>query len=121
MPDLQVAALPLPLAAAGGVLIGLLYFGALWATVRRLPSAPHPATLVAGSFVLRGLLAAAGFVVLSGGEVVPLVAVMGGFLAARTVLIRIVGLASVATPPSGGQEAGPRAPRSPAPPGTDRV
>jgi F1F0 ATPase subunit 2 len=83
--------------AAGGVL-GWLYFGGLWWTVRRLPGADHPAALVLGSFVLRAVLVAVGFVVLLAGDPLRLVAVLVGFLAVRGVLVRRVRLAT----PSGG-------------------
>ncbi len=81
----------LALASAGGMLIGLCYFGALWWTVRRIPSARHPALLVAGTFVLRAGGAAAGIVLVSRGEMVGLLAAVAGFLVARTILIRMVG------------------------------
>jgi len=87
----EFEAVPVALAAAGGGLIGLLYFGTLWWTVRRLPSARHPAMLVAGSFVIRGAAAAGGIVVVSGGQLLALVAAVAGFLAGRTILIRAVG------------------------------
>jgi F1F0 ATPase subunit 2 len=86
------------LAAAGGVL-GWLYFGGLWVTVRRLPRAEHPAALVLGSFVLRAVLVAVGFVVLLAGDPLRLVAVLVGFLAVRGVLVRRV---RPATPSGGG-------------------
>lgn len=88
---LEIQAAPVALAAAGGSLIGLLYFGTLWWTVRRLPSARHPAMLVAGSFLIRGAAAAGGLVFVSGGQLLPLVAAVAGFLAGRTILIRAVG------------------------------
>lgn len=81
----------LGLAVASGVLIGLAYFGMLWWTVRRMSSARHPAALVAGSFLIRTVAAAAAIVLVSGGEWIPLLAVVAGFLVARTILIRVVG------------------------------
>lgn len=88
---IEIAAAPLVLAAAGGVLIGILYFGVLWCTVRRITSARHAAALVTLSFVLRAALAAGGLVFVSGGEPLPLVAAVLGVLAGRTILIRAVG------------------------------
>lgn len=88
---IDVPAAPLLLAAAGGVLIGLLYFGLLWWTVRRMPSARYAAVLVAGSFLVRAAGAAAGIVFVSRGEPIALVATVAGFLAGRTILIRLVG------------------------------
>src|SRR5690606_8286780 len=85
------AVLPLVLAGVSGVLIGLAYFGMLWWTVRRIGSARHPAALVAGSFLVRTIVAAGGIVVVSGGDPLPLVTAVAGFLVARTILIRVVG------------------------------
>lgn len=89
MTDTSVAAVAL--AAAAGLLIGLLYFGVLWWTVRRMLTARYPAVLVAGSFLVRAALAAAAIVFVAGGRLLPLLATIAGFLAGRTVLIRVVG------------------------------
>lgn len=87
----DAAGLTFALAGAGGALIGLLYFGILWWTVRRIPTARFPAALVAGTFLVRATLAAAGIVVVSRGEFLPLLTAIAGFLVARTILIRVVG------------------------------
>ncbi|MBX3146854.1 MAG: ATP synthase subunit I [Gemmatimonadales bacterium] len=79
------------LSAAGGLGLGLLYFGGLWWTVRRIATVRFPALLVVGSFLVRTAGAAAGIVLLSGGQVVPLLVSVAGFLVARTILIRVVG------------------------------
>jgi len=89
MIDIPADSLPLP--AAGGLLIGLLYFGALWWTVRRMSSARRPALLVAGSFLVRAAVAAVGIVCVSGGEPLALGVAMAGFLVGRSILIRVVG------------------------------
>src|SRR5690606_23950191 len=87
---IEIPVASLALAAAGGLLIGLLYFGALWWTVRRIPSARRPALFVAGSFLVRGAAAAAGLVFVAGGEPLALVAAVAGFLVGRTILIRVI-------------------------------
>lgn len=88
---IDIPAASLPLSAAGGLAIGLLYFGGLWWTVRRMASARHPAALVAGSFLVRAAVAAGGIVLISGGKLVLLAAAMAGFLIGRTILILIIG------------------------------
>lgn len=88
---IEVSAAALAGAAAGGALIGLLYFGALWWTVRRLHSAQFPAVLMVGSFLLRAAVAAAGIVFVARGEWLALVAALTGFLVGRTILTRAVG------------------------------
>lgn len=87
----DLPALSIVLAAAGGVLVGLLFFGTLWWTVRRLASARNPALLVAGTFLIRTAVAAIGIVIVSRGELLLLLVAVGGFLVARTTLIRVVG------------------------------
>ena len=107
MIDIPADSLPLP--AAGGLLIGLLYFGALWWTVRRMASARHPAALAAGSFLVRAAVAAGGIVLVSGGKLVPLVAAMAGLLIGRTILILIIGKSLPKNAAGAGTVAGSRA------------
>jgi F1F0 ATPase subunit 2 len=78
------------LAAAGGASVGLLYFGGLWWTIRRLPDAGHPAALVLGSFAVRTALAGLAFFVLFAGDPSRLVAALGGFVLVRVGLVRRV-------------------------------
>lgn len=87
----DTTAVAVVLAAISGLLIGALYFSALWWAVRRIVAARYPALLVAGSFLIRGALAAAAIVFVSGGRPLPLLAAVAGFLVGRTLLIRIVG------------------------------
>lgn len=44
-----------------GLLFGLVYFGGLWLTIRRLAITQHPALWMLGSFLMRNLLAVAAF------------------------------------------------------------
>jgi F1F0 ATPase subunit 2 len=81
------AAAPWLLAAAGGALVGALYFAGLWWTVRRAPRTRRPLVLIAASFVLRGALAGLALVGLAGGDVARLLAAVAGFLVVRTVLV----------------------------------
>jgi F1F0 ATPase subunit 2 len=78
------------LPAAGGALIGALYFGGLWATVQRLPHARWPGALTLASFVARTALAALGFVVLLSGEPLRLGVALVTFVAVRALLVRRV-------------------------------
>ena len=85
---IEVTAGELAIAGAGGLLIGAVYFGGLWITIGRLPSARVPALLALGSFLLRSLLAAASFVWLAQGSWVRLLVCLAGFLVARLALAR---------------------------------
>lgn len=71
-----------------GMTLGLLYFGGLWLTVRRIGEVQHQALLMISSFFMRNLLVVAGFypVVLQGWQ--PAVICLTGFIAIRLVLIR---------------------------------
>ncbi|MEX2470833.1 MAG: ATP synthase subunit I [Gemmatimonadota bacterium] len=91
---------PVVLGLAGGLAVGFVYFGALWVTVRRIPDARHPGSLLLASYAARLALAAAGFYgILRLGELPALLAALLGFLAMRYVLMRRV---------RGGLESDPR-------------
>ena len=71
-----------------GMTLGLLYFGGLWLTVRRIGEVQHQALLMISSFFIRNLLVVAGFypVVLQGWQ--PTVICLTGFIAIRFLLTR---------------------------------
>jgi F1F0 ATPase subunit 2 len=71
-----------------GWVVGLLTFGGLWLTVRRVPGAAHPYRwlVLSGLGRLVGVLAAFGAVVAWGGALALLLC-LSGLIAVRTVLI----------------------------------
>ena len=71
-----------------GVGLGILYFGSLWLTVRRLPDTHRPALLLLGSAVGRMALTLLGFYLVMGGRWERLLACLAGFILARMVLVR---------------------------------
>jgi F1F0 ATPase subunit 2 len=73
--------------AAGGVL-GCFFFGGLWITVRRLPTARHPAVLMLGSFFGRSAILMLGFYLVAAGRWEQLVACLVGFFIARQLMFR---------------------------------
>lgn len=77
-------------AFAGGMVLGLAWFGILWAVVRRLPEARNPALLAAGSFLVRMAVLAAGLVLVMDGSRIRLAAALAGIIAARGLLVRRV-------------------------------
>ncbi|MEO7851803.1 MAG: ATP synthase subunit I [Rubrivivax sp.] len=83
--------LQLLLAGSAGGLLGLLFFGGLWWTVRRAFTSSRPALWVAGSFLLRMGVTAAGFVVVSAGQWQRLLVCMLGFWTARWLVQRRFG------------------------------
>ena len=76
------------LALVAGLLLGLVFFGGLWWTVRRGLTAGHPALLFVGSLVLRMAVAVGGFWWVSDGQWDRLLACLVGFLVARLVITR---------------------------------
>lgn len=87
-----------------GLAVGGLYFGALWLTLREVPRARHPGTLVLASYLLRLVGAGMGFYgVLRLGGAAGVVAALLGFLLARQLLLRRIG-AGIGTPEQEGAE-----------------
>lgn len=75
-------------AFAAGMILGLLYFGGLWATVNRLGGARRPELLVLVSFVARAALVLTACYVVMGHRWERLVAYMAGFVLVRTLMVR---------------------------------
>ena len=79
------------MAGVVGMLLGIMYFGSLWATVRTLPTTTHPLTMLLLSFAIRSSLVLGGFLVIWGGYPSRLAACLVGFLLARSICMRVVG------------------------------
>ena len=77
-----------------GSILGLIYFGGLWFTVRRLTTVKHQAILMLGSFVIRNALMVIGFFpVIRQGWQTALIC-LAGFTVVRFILIRRVNVRS---------------------------
>jgi len=74
-----------------GIALGLIYFGGLWWTVRRLSRSTAPALLAIVSLSLRMALLLAGLYLLLQGQWPRLLAALVGVLLARAFLIRKLG------------------------------
>ena len=85
------------LVAAGvaGLLLGAIFFGGLWWTVRRAVLAKRPALLFLVSLLLRVVVAVAGFAAIGDGHWQRLLACLLGFVVARFMVTRL------ARPPAG--------------------
>ncbi len=90
--------LALMLAGTAGGLLGLLFFGGLWWTVRRAFVSPRPALWVGCSLLLRMACVAAGFVVVTAGDWRRMLSCLLGFWAARWLVVRLT--ARLSTDPS---------------------
>jgi len=78
-------------ALAAGVMLGLLFFGGLWWTVRRLAVTAHPALWMLGSFVLRTAIVLAGFYMVADSRWQNLIAALAGFILARILVQKRTG------------------------------
>lgn len=77
-------------ALAGGAVLGGIYFGGLWLTVRRLAGGQsRAAALLLLSFGLRSAIVLLGFyAIVDGGHWDRLLTALIGFIAVRVVLVR---------------------------------
>lgn len=88
-----------------GLALGGFFFGGLWWTVRRLPTARHPAALALGSFLVRTAVTAGGIFLAADGRLGPLAAALAAVLVVRFVAVRRLGPAIGTTIPAGGKPA----------------
>ena len=75
------------LAFPGGMLLGTLFFGGLWFTVKKAVTAKIPALWIFGSFILRIGIVLVGFYFIGLGDWKKLIACLIGFIIARFVVI----------------------------------
>src|SRR5512135_370678 len=81
----------LVLAALAGMLLGAMYFGGLWWTVKKGLASPRPAQWFIVSLLLRLGLALLGFYFVAGDDWKKLLACLLGFVIARVIVIRLTG------------------------------
>ena len=92
--------LSLALALAAGMLLGAIFFGGLWFTVRKGLSSQRPALWFFFSLLLRMSVALAGFMLVSGGRWERLLACLLGFVVARLVITRLSRASGEDQPPA---------------------
>jgi F1F0 ATPase subunit 2 len=76
------------LAFLAGGLIGTVFFGGLWITVKEATRSKNPAAWFIGSFVLRMAAAMTGFYFVSHGNWQRSMTCLVGFIIARLMIIR---------------------------------
>ena len=81
--------LTLVLALVAGVLLGAMFFGGLWWTVRKGVSSEQPALWFLGSLLLRTSIALAGFYFVARGHWERLLVCLLGFVIARFIVTRL--------------------------------
>jgi F1F0 ATPase subunit 2 len=95
----------LSLALGAGLLLGSIFFGGLWWTVRKGAFSRSPALWFLGSMWLRMSLVLGGFYFVGRGDWQRLVTCLLGFMIARFIIIRLARTPN-GTPHSPTQEAG---------------
>ena len=78
----------LALALVAGLVLGAIFFGGLWWTVRKGVSSKHPALWFPGSLLLRMSIALVGFYIVGRGDWERLVFSLLGFIVARFIVMR---------------------------------
>jgi F1F0 ATPase subunit 2 len=81
--------LTLTLALVAGLLLGAIFFGGLWWTVRKGVAAKNPALWFLGSLLLRMGIVLAGFYFVGRGDWRRLVICLLGFIIARFTVMRL--------------------------------
>jgi F1F0 ATPase subunit 2 len=79
----------LALSLAAGLMLGAVFFGGLWWTVRKGASSKHPACWFFGSLLLRMGLVLVGLYFVGCGNWQRLVACLLGFVIARVSVLRL--------------------------------
>ena len=82
--------LSLALSLVAGALLGAIFFGGLWWTVRKGVASQRPALWFVGSLLLRMSVALAGFYFASGGRWERLLVCLLGFVVARLVVTWLI-------------------------------
>jgi len=77
------------LAAMAGALLGGVFYGGLWWTVRRGLLSRQPAAWFLTSLVVRTAIALLGFYAVFGGDWHRLMACLAGFVIARVLVMRL--------------------------------
>lgn len=86
----MIEAVTLLLAGIGGLVMGAVFFGGLWWTVRKGVASQNPALWFIGSLILRMSLVLPGFYLISRhGNWQLLVSCLLGFIVARVVVLRL--------------------------------
>lgn len=83
--------LTLALAGMAGLLLGAIFFGGLWWTVRLGVASRRPALLFLGSLLLRTGVVVAGFYLVGDGHWQRLLACVSGFVIARFIVTWVAG------------------------------
>lgn len=85
----MIDSLNLTLASIAGMMLGAIFFGGLWWTVRKGVAANHPGLWFSGSMLLRTCIVVLGFYFILGDDWKRLLAGLVGFIVARLIVTRL--------------------------------
>lgn len=74
---------------AVGVMLGVLFYGGLWITVRSLMVTQHPLAVTLGSLLLRMAVVLAGMLMVARGRWQNALAALAGFAIGRAVVSKV--------------------------------
>jgi F1F0 ATPase subunit 2 len=80
------------MALFAGLLLGAMFYGGLWWTVRKGLASPSPALWFIGSLLLRTCITLTGFYAVAGNDWKRLLACLLGFIMARIIVTRLTAL-----------------------------
>lgn len=86
------------IALLGGMGIGVVFFGGLWITIRRVKTMQRPGTVLFVSSFVRIVFALGGLYVLAWGRWERLLIAVIGFVLARLIVIRSFGYPEMVSP-----------------------
>jgi F1F0 ATPase subunit 2 len=73
----------------GGLILGILFFGGLWLTIKRTLGSPYVALWLLGSSLLRTAIVLTGFYFIAQGSLLRLLVSVAGFIAGRFLILRL--------------------------------
>ncbi|WP_159470269.1 ATP synthase subunit I [Dyadobacter sp. 3J3] len=76
-------------ALIGGLILGIIFFGGLWITVRKTLGTNYAAIWMLGSALIRTAVVLTGFYFISQGSLPRLLVSVTGFIAARFLVLRV--------------------------------
>jgi len=80
-----------------GILIGAIFFGGLWFTIKKGLTSKNPALWIIGSFLIRTGITLCGFYFISGGDWEKLLVCLLGFILARMLIKRFLPVSKAQT------------------------
>lgn len=72
-----------------GLVLGTLFFGGLWLTVKKMEDSKMPALLFIGSFLFRSGITMLGLYYIAGTSLLRILTCVLGFVTARFIVIRL--------------------------------